>query len=428
MIPYIVEAEILIVEKKAIIGESNKIRYTCQAKMPSEDGSSLLLLPGVEAPTAFGGIADYFNMRHRASFDSSDYSSIAIEQNERDAAVGDRCLIAFINGSIMNPKIICFLQHPNQTPEITGANDKEPQAVLQLLGMRVEIDEEGQMRLIHKGAPKVVFDAQDSTLLDSDLLGIKQELTAKTGGSDVGGNNNPQVEPAEDSEVTMIEMLAGGLFRVRDQEGQAIEFDRENGTMFFSNSYLPSTLSPDAPQAARITGEDNEYILFDKNEGMLEFQGSKLLSLIALKDRSESTGGDHENETKGSYDLTIGKNETRKVTGESSLDIQRSWKVNVNESTDILSKGGISIKDGAKGGFVSKNGKVAIGGASAELLDLVSKLMEQISKLDQALQVHLHTGNLGFPVSPPTNVADFVLNQTEVEKLKVQLGTIKGSL
>lgn len=425
MIPYIVEAEILSVEKKALVGESNKIRYTCQVKMP---GGSITILTGVEAPTAFGGIADYFNMRHRASFDASEYSAIAIQQNERDAAIGDRCLIAFVNGNVLNPKIICFLQHPNQTPEIRSADEKEPQAVMQLLGIRVEIDETGQLRIIHKGAPKIVYDPQDSTQLDADILGIKQELQAKTGGSDIKGDNNPQVEPADETEVTLVEMLDTGLFCVRDQEGQAIEFDRENGRILFSNAYIPSVLSREAPQALSIDGQEKEYILFDKNDGMLELQGSQLLSLVALQDREETTEGDHTNETSGSYFVSIGKNEERKVEGESSLTIEKSWNISVTESTDILSKKGFSVADGQKGAIVVKDGKIALGGANAELLDLFDKVIDLIDETLKNIQQLAFIGNLGLPVTPPTNAALFATTDTKLLQLKSQLGTIKGSL
>jgi len=385
------------------------------------------IIPNVEAPTMIGGIADYFNYRHRGSLESSDLNYVPTQQNERDATVGDRCLVALINNSIMNAKIVAFYQHPNQTPEIPKFSEK-PQAVFQLLGMRVELSPEGDVRFIRKGAPVVKYDPDNSALIDYNPLGKIQDAAAKLGGNAIKGNNNAQVEPAEETEVTLWEILKGGVFRLRDAEGQSFELNRDQGTILLSNDYYPSTLATDSVTASAITGKTAEYILFDKSAGSITLQTTSLTSINSLQDREETTGGNFSHEVVGSYTVNITGNETRSITGGLTVDVSQKYQLSSVGDMVISSKGVIDISEVTGGALKLSKGKVALGSSTAELLDLFDKTLSILSQLATDLSTEIHTGNLGLPTSPPLNAAQYVAAQVQLTQLQTLLGTIKGSL
>lgn len=423
-IPYPVEGEILKVEKRAAVGERNIIRYTCRVNMPN---GSQMVLPHVETTSGLGGISDYFIMRHRASFDSSDVSDFPTNQNERDAMIGERVIIQFVNGNILHPIITSFKQHPNQTPELIGADKKDPEAVLQILGIRVEIDEEGSLKFIHKGAPEVDFDPQNSSALDANILGIKQEAAAKAGESSIGGDNNGAIVPADKSEVTLWEMLKRGVFKLRDAEGQGFAIDQDAGLLLLSNNLLPSWMSPDAPQASQYTGLDGEYIQFDSGGGRATINSSKLTEIISNIDREDTTDGKYSHDVTGTYTVNIQDNESRSVTGGSDLSVERNYTIDVTGNYSVTSKQVVEI-EGSGGKLKLSQGTVALGGPGAELLDLFDKTLDRLDMILTNIQALTVLGNLGLASSPPINIADFILDDADVKKIKAQLGLIKGSL
>lgn len=406
-INYPVEAEILSVQPKAKFGESNVIRYTCRATLHN---GSQIIIPNVEAPTFLGGIADYAVFRHRASLEADDMNKTPMEQTERDAAIGDRCIIVFINGQLMRPKIVAFMQHPNQTPEITDPDEKKPQGVFQYLGIRTEFTENGDLRVIHKGLPTIKYDPDNSTLLDSDVLGKTQAAQAKAGGNSIGGDNNGQIEPADQSEITLFEMLEKGIYRIRDAEGQSLEIDPDKKTILLSNDYYPSWLSLDAPQASSITGKDAEYLLMDKSDGSLTIQSTKLTKIISKQDFEQETAGKHQESCDGDYEVQIKGNEKKQVTGKMIYETSDSFALESNKTVEISGKSEVAMKDGSGATFKAANGKIALGSTSAELVDILSKLLQQLS-------IETYSG-FG---APATGAAKYL-------ELKTLLDTIKGTL
>lgn len=406
-IPYLVEGEILAVEKRAKVGERNIIRYTVKANLPF---NSTQILKHVEATNLFGGISDYSVVRHRATFDTDDVSDFPIEQNDADATQGDRCIIAFISGNLLNPIIVGFKQHPNQVPEITDAVDKDPQAVLQYLGIRVVVSDNGDLQFIHKGAPEVTYDPNSGSTLDSDILGLQQEAAGKSGDNSIGGNGNSAIKPADQTEINLFEFLKGGIFRVRDAEGQSFTIDQSTKKITFTNSYLPSWMSPEAPQAGQYTGADNEYIELDKENGSLTIKSSKITNITSDGDRNDTTSGKFIGIVDSAYSYHMKDNADYKIDGGYNISVEKNYKAEVNGNFSVVSKKKAEIEGSGGAKLSLSQGKVALGSSAAELVDMVSKLLNQLS---------IETYN-GF--GAPSNGA--ALYKT----MQLQLDQIKGSL
>lgn len=415
----ICEGEILKVEKRAKYGERNIVRYTVMAYI----GGKKIVIPHVEAVNMFGGIADYTVVRQRAMFDTDETSDFPVEQNEIDATIGARIILAVLGPT--NAIILGFKQHPNQVPEIIDADEKDPQGVFQFLGIRVEVSEEGDIQFIHKGLPSIAYKPGTSSLLDNNVLGEQLALAAESGGDVTGGNGSDAITPADKSEVVLWEMISGGGFKIRDSLGQGFVLAQADNLMTLTNNTIPSWLSPDAPQAANYSGYENEYLEFDKDAGSIEINTSKLTSIISNGDRTESTLGAYSHDVTKTYSVHIQDNEDRKIDGGLELAVEKKISVSVGDSYTIDGKKDLTLDfSGAK--LTMKNGKVAIGG-SAELLDLFDQTLQAMDKILTNIEALTVLGNLGLPSSPPVNIADFTLDQTTVAQIKTQLGTIKGS-
>lgn len=117
------------------------------------------------------------------------------------------------------------------------------------------------------------------------------------------------------------------------------------------------------------------------------------------------------------------KNPTAKINIKKTGDL--SFK-NPAGSVDMTAKGDTDIKSGLAFLKLTKDGKVAVGGEIAEVVDSFIKTLEQLSKGYQQKALESHVGNLGYNVSPPTNSAQYTAIQTQLETLKSLVEQIKG--
>jgi hypothetical protein len=404
MTPTICEGEILKVEKRAKFGERNIIRYTVLAYINGKQ----IVLSHVESTNMFGGIADYTVVRQRAMFDTEDTSDFPIEQNEIDATIGARVILAIVGPA--SAYIIGFKQHPNQVPEIIDADTKKPQAVFQFLGIRAEIKDNGDIQFIHKGAPEISYKPSSSSLIDNNLVGKQLELAAKTGGDATGGNGNDAITPADKMEIVLWEMVKGGGFKIRDAEGQSFLIDRQKKKVTLTNNSLPSWLSPDAPSASSYTGYENEYIEMDKGKGSITIRSTKLTDIKSDGDRKDTTKGSYKAEITKTYSVHIKDNEDRKVDGGFQIAVEKNMSTKVGGSYSVVSKKDISLEGSGGTKLVLKDGKIAFKGGSAELLDLIS----------QAFMILSTTTAAGFG-APLSSVGQFA-------QLQAQIDAIKGSV
>lgn len=73
-------------------------------------------------------------------------------------------------------------------------------------------------------------------------------------------------------------------------------------------------------------------------------------------------------------------------------------------------------------------GKVALGGPTAELLDLFNQTLTQLITLTTSMSIETHLGNLGYPTSVPINAASYLAVMQSLTLIQVLLATIKGTL
>jgi hypothetical protein len=460
-VPYMVEGEILKVQP--FLKNGKKIfRYSCSALMPN---GSRMILTNIEMATMFGGIGDYVQRRARATTDDGNKIPDQLTNENLSSTIGERVLISFIGGSIQYPVIVGFLQHPSQTEEFTDEpSDIKPQAVFQYLGVRFEVSDTGAIRCIKKGAPKVKYTGGGPGGLLGAAAGLASSALSSLSSSDsaIKGNDNAALEPADDTEVVLWEMLDEGVFRIRDAEGQMFEIDRTKMRIYISNNDLKST--EDAAGGPLSGGNllssnstDAEYILLDKDKELVLINARTTAQIYSFDARKDVTEGVHTHKVGEDSEWTIGGNETVAIDGSREVSIQGDDTLTVegdltievtgdsaetiegNKTTDVtgdmaVSTGGdytyevtgevaITGTSGAtikgSGGATLKlaEGKVGLGGPAAELLDL----------MDQQLDAIINNA----PTFVSTAVGPGVLNPTVVTlltQIKTLLGLIKGGI
>jgi hypothetical protein len=306
-------------------------------------------------------------------------------QRAFDATLGERCYVAFIAGNILKPVIINFCQHPNQAKELESPEGLKPQGVLQYKGVRVDIDDKGQIRFIHKGAPNIVYNITD----------VQPSLIP----SAIGGSKAPAIIPQDDENVTLWEFLDGGVFRIRDSLGQIIEINRtiDDGRIYISNNDLKSTDNPDAgPLSGGLqwltNSTDAEYIWLDRKKQMVLINARQIIQLYSFDRRKDVTDGDHSHKVGGSNSWIIGSDESIVIGGGRSHIIKGNDELTVGGAIKHMVKGAYDGKFGddwkvlAPKGEVSmtasglatlklSGGKVGLGNKTAEIIDLFSQAL-----------------------------------------------------
>jgi hypothetical protein len=473
-VPYLVEGEIIQVQ--SFFSKGKKIfRYNCSVLMPN---GARMPIPNVEMATMFGGIGDYVQRRARTTTDDGNKVPNQLSDANLTPTIGERVLISFIGGSIQYPVIVGFLQHPSQTEEFTKEPESvKPQAVFQYLGVRFEVSDSGAIRCIKKGAPKVKYTGGGPGGLLGAAIGAASSLLRSSDSSAIKGNDNAALEPADDTEVVLWEMLDEGVFRIRDAEGQMFEIDRTKMRIYISNNDLKST--EDASGGPLSGGNllssnstDAEYILLDKDKELVLINARSTAQIYSFDERKDVTEGIHTHEVGKDSEWTIGGNETvaidgnrdvsieqddsltingdstieiagdftetiegdktitvsgdqvtevtgdlsDNITGSHILNIKSDQSVKITGEQKLSATGGITLEAvGAK--LKLANGKVGLGGPTAELLDL----------LDQQLDAIINNA----PTFVSTSVGPGVLNPAVVSlltQIKTLLGTIKGGI
>ena len=102
--------------------------------------------------------------------------------------------------------------------------------------------------------------------------------------------------------------------------------------------------------------------------------------------------------------------------------------INANSDIKIKSLAGALEAEGSLGKLKLSTGKVGLGGPTAELLDLLEQTLTQLDTLLTSMATETHTGNLGYPTSPPLNAAAYAAVQAQLVVIKTLLGTIKGGV
>ena len=502
-IPYIVEGEILQVNE--VPAESDDggmadvsdmvtsdvsfpvhtmVTYVCKVTLYT---GAVMVLPKVLDSSPLGGIDDYMQIRRRASHD---VSGARINSGaDLEAQIGDKVLIAFINGRLNQPIIIASMQHPLQVPRFEDgiSPDTKPQMFWKYLGISRIIDEDGQMFVTHFGAPTIKYTGSLS------LAGAAAAAAAQTSealsalssgyeGYEEGDvtSEEPESEaviPQDFRHKTTYEFLKSGMWRVRDSIGQNIVIDPEQSQITITNTGIKSTDAYDS-EALGISsalGEDAEVIRLDKVEQSILINSRKLTQIFSGDTREDTTGGDYSHDVTGDETITIKGDKTDDIygsvtrsivadldetvrgsvswdiTGDFDKSVMGSFTIDATGAISISTKdtfdisilsdytvdckgaitmsaiGDISILDATGSGIKISGGQVEIGGKAAGLFDSVLQIEAQLEALiDAIMQLTVPTGT--GPSGPPINAAAFTQVKVQLTTIKGKLSTVKGSL
>jgi hypothetical protein len=432
-----------------------------------------MTLQRVPDHAVFGGIDDYFQRTRRGTFDNSEFNYDGYDPETQSAdlvaTVGERVYIAFINGELARPVIIASANHPKQTSRYPDDAARENMtSFFRLSGFDVQIDGDGQVTFIHNGAPAI------SHSPDSALGGAAAALGDLLGGAAPDPTASPPNSSVTDNEnypdcKTLMEFLKLGEWRVRDALGQMIEVSADKGRIYIANNAIKSTDDVGADAGLQISSNstDSEYVLLDRDKELVLINARSIIQLYSFDRRKDVTEGDHSHKIGGDEKITIAGDKTDDIDGSvtrtikadleekisggvtwtvdgdwtqtvsgavtqdfsAALDtkIKSDWTIDCTGSWTLTSKGDISMSEVGGAGMKASGGKVEVGGAATGIFDTVSKLMEQLDKLiDAVMQITVPT-TVG-PSGPPINVAAIVPIKTQVATLKVTLDSVKGSL
>ena len=373
-IPYLCSGEVLQINETPAAGDapigmgslsalagqsvSPKLRpivsYVC--KITLADGNDIICRNVVDS-SAFGGIADYSQIRRRATADASVFT-MKPNPSDMNANVGDRVIISFLGGHINSPVIVTGLQHPLQVPRFEDGSgpDTNPQLFFRYLGISCVIDEDGQLTLSHYGAPEIKYTGSVGIGgLAGDALGAVGGLGA-SGYEAYEEGDLPSDEADSDAVVpqdfkfkTTFEFLKTGMFRLRDSIGQNITIDPEASTIEITNNGMSSTQDPTGGALGGVTGllggsgEDAEVIRFDKVEQSIFINSRKLTTIYSGDAREDTTVGDYTKSVEGNEDVTITGDQTVSVSGGVTREILGDFEDSIMGASTVSVTGDMAI-------------------------------------------------------------------------------------
>jgi len=143
-----------------------------------------------------------------------------------------------------------------------------------------------------------------------------------------------------------------------------------------------------------------------------------------------AAGGTTLSQKGGKIDLTATLDSTFTV-GNGALTLEASNDVSVISDTGSVNIGASAgdVEATASGDAKLKlsGGKVGLGGPAGELLEEVSKLADELSKLALEDSTHVHPTAVG-PSGPPTNAANMIAINAAATAIKTIIDLIKGGI
>jgi len=193
--------------------------------------------------------------------------------------------------------------------------------------------------------------------------------------------------------------------------GHLLEFDDGEATL---SSDISDTNFTTKSRGVRLTTTAGNTIhISEDSENNIEN--------ITIKDKNGNfILLDHAN---GSNNVKISSEGTSEVvTTEDRTEI-----VTGGNLTSSVPEGEINVdaKDGIK--YKMKEGKIAIGTDSVELLQQIVDALDDLSTLFGIVALHNHIGNLGYVTAPPDTQADWDASSAEMAAIKAKIESIKAS-
>jgi hypothetical protein len=357
----------------------SKLRWEYTVKAITSDGSTRIF-PYCIRTEEYSGLLNYSQHVLPCSGDATNeaYSTIT-SAGVRASTVGARCVIACPAGDTRYPVILGLLPHESSSVRVDSpvqpegaeaqleANTVYPNVLTAVNGMEFKISEIGEYTITHLGYSKIASKLYKS--LD--------------------------ITPSNPAYITKMEFLEKGEWKVSDSLGQMVSLDAELGTMEFGNieNYLYMDQKEKFTQLF-TTGNYEEVV----GKTRYKFVGDTETVEIK-KDQSILIEGDFKREIK--------KKVEEKVTGEAKYTYDNKFTL----------KGKTITLDDGTAKLVLKNGKLALGAGSTELVDTLIQVFDQF------------INNAATIVS--TGVGPGVLNPAVVSALttlKTSWQNVKGSL
>lgn len=188
------------------------------------------------------------------------------------------------------------------------------------------------------------------------------------------------------------------------QKATSAQIQKDGSFVFLTASGTMFNMNTDGSIQALTSNGNTVYLNNTANEISINQKDGSIVGLnstgVTISDAS------------GKQILTINDSTIQLTSGGSVLEQSTNHTIS-SGAVDISGLGGVKLKDQLGGEISIKNGMIAIGNPTAELLDLFNQTLTAI----ESLTVPTIVG----PSGPPINIAAFTAIQT-------QLALIKGSL
>ena len=316
-----------------------------------------------------------------------------IPSNQNGALV----VIGFIDSNFNKPFIIGAFEHEGTLDPI-AIEEEGRFKYSEFNGLKQKVNDSGELeitftgRLDEEGEP-VVADQTPITF----KLGIDGTVSSPTGHRFI-------INGAEDAQRVQIVTANNQIFQIEDTP------DAEAITMLHKSGAL---LSMQTNGSVQLIGSNGGYLFINTEADELSLTHNQGHIIGITSDEinlSEKGGADIISIREGQIQLTSGGD------------------VTLQASAFGVNAGGITFADQVGGSLKIENGLVALGGPTAELLDLFDQLLQQLDTLLTNVQTSTHIGNLGFPTAPPVEAGAYAPIQVQINLIKTLLGTIKGTL
>lgn len=180
---------------------------------------------------------------------------------------------------------------------------------------------------------------------------------------------------------------------------------------------ISSTFTPGEGKASLISLDKKGSIFLMSNDG-------SYISLNADKGEMSLTQKDGNMIGLTSDEITLSHKTGKSMINitEDAVQVTSDSDMKLQANTYAVNAGSITMS------IAEGTGKVAIGNGVAEVLDLINQILGALDTLITGMQTEIHTGNLGFPTSPPLNAAVYASVKIQLTLVKTLLGLIKGSV
>jgi hypothetical protein len=252
------------------------------------------------------------------------------------------------------------------------------------------------------------------------------------GSNPLGDDKGIRLKTAGENSFEILEdkLNDKGLFTITTAGGLIVEFDGTKDAVYMdTNNGEVFELSK--ANGFQIETPDNGGTSLSMKGGKVEIYTTSLFEI------TDDSGNSVTIDSSGIKIVDANANEITvdqegiQILDVNSNDISTSPDglaiVDANGNEINTSPDGVRLSESSGATLTLNSGKVALGASSAELVDLVVQLMEQVKALTEKIQTLTVPTAVG-PSGVPVNAADFALIGTEVDTLKSSLDGIKGSI